>query len=66
MYFACIQRSNTERHVYHIVTVSRQFWNIFIHGFLLQRTGAVFEASVQRTDGCDNCLDMSVYLVQDI
>ena len=39
---------------------------IFIHGFLLQHTGAVFEASVQHTDGCDNSLGMSVYPLQDI
>ena len=37
-----------------------------IHSFLLQRTGAVFEASAQRTDGCNNYLDMSVYPVQVI
>ena len=45
---------------------SSELFFFFIHGFLLQRTGAVFEASVQRTDACDSCLDMSVYPVQDI
>ena len=38
----------------------------FMYGFLLQRTGAVFEASVQRSDGRDNSLDMYGYPVQDI